>query len=231
MAINYETLLPDIIPMVPGCSDTLIENAIRSAIIELCEKSEVYQQDLDPISTSADIFEYDLDAPSNTTVHKIVWVTLKGLDLEPISPQLLEQRIPKWRTTATDTPQFYVKQSSSTMWLVPKPSTGEADAVRVRVVLKPTHTSRSCDNEVINDYRDTIINGAIFRLLRLPNKDWTDYSAASVYGSLFQEGVAEADKRARSADTGIARQVRYGGLHQSKRLRRRNYGTYKTRNW
>ena len=98
MAISYETLLSEIIPMVPGCSDTLIENAIRSALIELCEKAEVYQAELDPTSTVSGIYEYELDAPSQTTIHKILYITYKGTDLEPLTPQLLEQRAPKWRS-------------------------------------------------------------------------------------------------------------------------------------
>ena len=59
--------------MVPGCPDTLIENNIRSAVIELCEKSGVYQAELDPVTTVNGIFEYDLEAPNQTAVHKIMW--------------------------------------------------------------------------------------------------------------------------------------------------------------
>ena len=39
---TYESLLPDIIPMVQNCPDSLIESNIRSAVIELCEKAGVY---------------------------------------------------------------------------------------------------------------------------------------------------------------------------------------------
>ncbi len=230
MAISYETLLSEIIPMVPGCSDTLIENAIRSALIELCEKAEVYQAELDPTSTVSGIYEYELDAPSQTTIHKILYITYKGTDLEPLTPQLLEQRAPKWRDNPS-TPEFFVKQSSSTVWLVPIPSASEANSVIVRAILRPTHSSTSCADDIINDYRDTIVNGALFRLLRTPSKDWTDFSAASVYSALFLEGITEAERRARSADTGVARKVNYGGIHTRRRFRRNNYGTYKPRNW
>ena len=63
--------------MVPGCPDTLIESNIRAAAIELCEKAPVYQQELDPVTTVASIFEYDLEPPSGTVVHKIMWVVYK----------------------------------------------------------------------------------------------------------------------------------------------------------
>ena len=73
MAIAYETLLSEIIPMVPGCPDTLIETNIRAAVIELCEKSGVYQAELDPVTTVANIYEYGLTPPSGTVVHRIMW--------------------------------------------------------------------------------------------------------------------------------------------------------------
>ena len=77
----YESLLAEIIPMVPSCTDTLIEQNIRAAVIELCEKSKVYQAELDPITTVANLYEYDLEPPSGTVVHEIVWVTHNGIDL------------------------------------------------------------------------------------------------------------------------------------------------------
>ena len=83
--VKYEDLLPDIIPMVPGCTDTLIENTIRNTVIELCEKSEVYQAELDPVDTVANTYEYDFEPPTGTVVHKILWATYDGNDLEAVS--------------------------------------------------------------------------------------------------------------------------------------------------
>ena len=223
MAISYEALLPDILPMVPGCPDSLIKNNIRSAVIELCERASVYQAELDPLTTVGNIYEYDLEAPSGTAVQKILWITHEGKDLEPLTSTLLEQRIPKWRE-GNGVPEYYVQQGSALVWLAPIPTATGVSSTIVRAVLKPTHTSSACDDWVMNDYRDTIINGALFRLLRIPNKEWTDLQGASVYGSLFNEGTMIAERKARGADTGVARRVRYGGTTGAWRTRRRHYG-------
>lgn len=225
MAIAYESLLPEILPMVPGCPDTLIENNIRSAVIELCEKTGVYQAELDPVTTVNGIFEYDLEAPNQTAVHKIMWVVHEGRDLEPISTNLLEQRKPKWRdTNYYGEPEYYVKQSQSIFWLVPVPNETKASSTVLRVQLKPTHQSTACDDDVMNDYRDAIVAGALFRLLRLPSKDWTDFAGAQVYGSLFNEHLTDAERRARHADEGVARKVKYGGLYAPLSRKRNRYG-------
>ena len=183
----------------------------------------MYQAELDPLTTVGNIYEYDLEAPAGTAVQKILWITHEGKDLEPLTSTLLEQRIPKWRE-GNGVPEYYVQQGSALVWLAPIPTATGVSSTIVRAVLKPTHTSSACDDGVMNDYRDTIINGALFRLLRIPNKEWTDLQGASVYGSLFNEGTMIAERKARGADTGVARRVRYGGTTGAWRTRRRHYG-------
>lgn len=222
MAISYEALLPDILPMVSGCPDTLVKNSVRSAVIELCERASIYQAELDPVTTVGGIYEYDLEPPSGTSVQKILWVTHLGKDVEPITSALLEQRMPKWRES-TGVPKYYIQQGSALFWMAPVPTSTTVSSTIVRAVLKPTHTSTACDDDVMNDYRDSIINGALFRILRIPNKDWTDLRGAQVYANLFAESVVSAERRARGADTGVARKVNYGGAG-AWRTRRRRYG-------
>ena len=224
MAISYETLLPEILPMVPGCPDTLIEINIRSAVIELCERANVYQAELDPVTTVSNIYEYDLEPPTGTSVRKILWATHQGKDLEPITTTLLEQRLPSWREKS-GVPEYFIQQNSSMFILAPIPANTIAGSTVIRAVLRPTHQSTACDNDVMNDYRDTIINGALFRLLRIPNKDWSDMQGASVYGQLFNQGVEDAGRRARHADTAVCRSVRYGGTNGARRKSRRRYGS------
>lgn len=223
MAISYEALLPEILPMVPGCPDTLIENNIRAAVVELCERANVYQAELDPVTTVSNIYEYDLEPPAGTSVRKILWATHQGKDLEPITTTLLEQRLPKWREKS-GVPEYFIQQNSSTFILAPIPANTIAGSTVIRAVLRPTHQSTACDNDVMNDYRDTIINGALFRLLRIPNKDWSDIPGALAYGQLFIQGVEDAERRARNADTAVHRTVRYGGTNGARRTSRRRYG-------
>jgi hypothetical protein len=224
MATSYESLLPEIIPMVPGCPDTLIENNIRAAVIEFCEKSEAYQQELDPVTTVANIYEYDLEPPPQTSVCKILWATHLGEEIEAITTALLEQREPKWRdSNYAGRPKYFVKQNPSTFWLVPVPNLTQVSSTIIRAVLKPTYTSTACDDGVMSDYREAIINGALFRLLRMPSKDWTDYAGAQVYGSLFNEGLVYAERKARQGDVRVSRKVAYGGVHKPYKFTRNRY--------
>ena len=81
----------------------------------------------------------------------------------------------------------------------------------------------ACDDGVMSDYREAIINGALFRLLRMPSKDWTDYAGAQVYGSLFNEGLVYAERKARQGDVRVSRKVAYGGVHKPYKFTRNRY--------
>lgn len=170
------------------------------------------------------IYEYDLEPPSGTVVHKIMNAVFDGKNLEAISPELLDQRKPKWRQAEnTGEPEYFIKQGQSLVWLVPTPSATMVSSTRVRVQLKPTATSTSCDADILSEYRDSIINGTLFRLLRTPGQVWTDFNGAQIYGSLFADGINRAERKARHADEGVARKVNYGGINRAWRTRRR-YG-------
>ena len=184
---TFDSLVKEVLPYVPGCPDTLVEANLRSATIELCEKSKAYVVELDVISSISGVFEYEFDQPTGTDVHQILWMTYDGEDMDP--------------TNATRT-----------------------DGFRVSVALKPTRSSNNINTDFSTDYRDGIIFGALWRLLRIPAKEWSDPRAAADYRNLFDEQVREAEARARSGDLGVRRLVKYKGVGLNPRKRYRRYG-------
>ena len=110
----FSTLVKEILPYVPNCPDTLVISNLRSATIELCERSKAYVYDLDPITTISGVYEYEFDQPTGTDVHSILWMTYDGDDLDPISPRSLELNYPDWRNK-TALPQVYLQKSPDTI--------------------------------------------------------------------------------------------------------------------
>ena len=92
------------------------------------------------------------------------------------------------------------------------------------VALKPTRTTNNISTSFSNDYRDGIIFGTLYRLLRIPSREWSDPLAASDYLGLFNEQVRAAELRARSGDLGVRRLVKYKGVGMNSRNRYRRYG-------
>ena len=218
---SFESLVKDVLPYVPGCPDSLIQTNIRSAAVELCEKSKAFTFDLDPITTISGEYEYEFDQPSGTEVHQILWATYDGNDLDPISPRSLELNYPDWRDK-TGTPTVYLQKTVNTFWLVPVPNDGKE--LLVNVALKPTRTTNNIDTEFSNTYRDGIIYGTIFRLLRIPQKEWTDPIASADYFNLFQAEISDAELRGRGGNIGVKRTVKYKSAGLSPRKRYGRYG-------
>ena len=166
-------------------------------------------------------YEYEFDQPSGTDVHQILWATYDGHDLDPISPRSLELNYPDWRDKS-GTPSVFLQKTASTFWLVPKPNDGKE--LLVNVALKPTRTTTSIDTAFSNTYRDGIVYGSVYRLLRMPGKEWTDPVAAADYFGLFQEQIRLAELKGRGGDTGVKRTVKYKGAGLSPRKRYGRYG-------
>ena len=215
----YSSLVKEVLPYVPLCPDSLVEQNIRAAAIEFCERSKAYILDLDAFSTIAGVYEYDFDIPTGTEVHQILYMTEDGNDMDPISPRSLELNYPDWRDR-TGNPHVYLQKTPTSFWVVPVPS-GTRQVI-VSVALKPSRTSNNIDTTIANQYRDAIIYGALYRLLRIPSREWTDVGAAREYLAQFNLEIRQAELRARGGDLGVKRTVKYKGIGRP----RRRYGRY-----
>ena len=220
---SYESLVKEILPYVAGCPDSVVESNLRAATIEFCEKTKAYIQDLDPITSISGTYEYDFGQATGTSVHSILWMIYDGEDLDPISPRSLELNYPDWRDRSTK-PQVYLQKTADTFWVVPVPNSKITNGIQLSVALKPTRTTNNISTSFSNDYSDGIIFGALYQLLRIPARDWSDPVAARDYLGLFNEQVAAAELRARSGDLGVRRLVQYKGVGMNPRNRYRRYG-------
>lgn len=216
---SYSSLVKEVLPYVPLCPDLLVERNLRSATIEFCERSKAYILDMDPFTTTSGVYEYDFDIPTGTEVHQILYMTHDGQDMDPISPRSLELNYPDWRDKSGN-PHVYLQKTPTTFWVVPVPS-GPKEII-TSVALKPSRTSNSIDTTISNQYRDAIIYGTLYRLLRMPNREWTEVGSAQEYFYQFNLEIQQAELRARGGDLGVKRTVKYKGLG----MPRRRYGKY-----
>jgi hypothetical protein len=220
----FDSMIKDVLPYVPNCPDSLIESSLRSACIEFAERSKAYTFDLDAITSIPGVYEYEFDQPSGTDVHQILWMTYDGNDLDPISPRSLELNYSDWRNK-TSVPQVYLQKTPDAFWVIPIPGSAVANGIQLSVALKPSRTTNNIDTTFSNSYRDGIVYGTLYRLLRIPSKDWTDVSASRDYLSLFNQEIVQAELKARGGDLGVKRTVKYRGAGLSPRKRYKKYGS------
>lgn len=210
--ISYDAFLDKILPYARNCPDPTIEGAVRDTVIDMCERTGIWQAELDPISAVAGQWEYDLEAPSGAIVHKIVSIiNSDGQLLTPVTSGILDMRYPNWRNEPSR-PKFYINKDSALLWLAPAPSVSQVNAFLVTVALKPTVTSASADGRIMTDFRDAIVNGAISRITQMPDRDWSNFKTSAVMLAKYEDQIIEIEKRARQANEGAIPVVSYGGI-------------------
>ena len=144
--------------------------------------------------------------------------------IERYQPRSLELNYSDWRNK-TSVPQVYLQKTPSTFWVIPVPGSAVNNGIQLAVALKPSRTTSNIDTIFSNSYRDGIVYGTLYRLMRIPAKDWTDPTAAADYLSLFNQEIVQAELKARGGDLGVKRTVKYRGAGLGTRKRYKKYGS------
>lgn len=196
----YESFFPNILPEVPGAAEMLVENAVRNAAIEFCEKSLILTRDHDPITVLPNIVDYDLEPPTGYLVIKVQKAWLENQPLHPMAPDLVKEaatynRLFSSYQAGPTTPTHYLQKDERTISVWPLPDKKYANGLTLRVALKPTRTSTSIEDVIFEDYAEVIASGALYRLMASPGKAYTNPDLAVVHKSLFEQGVNTARSR------------------------------------
>lgn len=225
MPATYDTILPEVLPEVPGCSDMLAIREVRNATIQLCEQALLLKRIVTGQTIAVDVPSVVIPDPIGYKVIDLQSVVidagapLRGasadfLDLvwrDEMQAKTLFSRYhctggvdaarDGWRGFKQDRPEVYfleVDDTSLRIRFVGIPTVAYTTLDYV-MRLKPTRASQDVEAWLLEDYFQTIAAGAIASLLALPKQRWTDMNTASVYRARFAEGV-EAAKGAATRD-------------------------------
>lgn len=204
-------LLADFVPemqyQVRDCPQPIVERELRRAVIDFCERSRFWRRTLDSMSVFNSYTDVDLILPANSTVAGVIWATHNGDRLDIVTDRGL---IAATRDDRTGTPTaIYVEDSKA--HLAPIPGSNYDFSLVVRVALKPTATATEVDDRLVDHFNDTLIDGALARLLMMKDFSWYDPKLAQYYREMFAEGVFRAKRKANGEDQPVVRTVKYGG--------------------
>lgn len=212
----FNDLYTEILPDVPGCSEPLMDRAIRNAVVQFCERARVLRETLPKINVVADQAEYSC-APSDPTNRALVHVwhlTFEGKPVERKTEDQLDLEFEEaqdryaylfyhhhayagfdsddWRTAKTSRPRYFYEKRPDKVRLVGIPTTAITDGLEIEIILKPTRAATAVDDFVIEDYYKTLAHGALAELLALPKKPWTDGGLSQYHRGHFEDGIAQA---------------------------------------
>lgn len=197
---KLSSLFSDVLSQAPNCPKVVAVTEIRKAAIELCERTAVWSRIHDPIYLYKNGAEYDLeDTPPDAVVDRILDARLDGSPFGVVTPRDLFSYVGE-----SGSPQVCSASSPGIVTVAPTPE--GRHVLNLRVAFKPDHKADEMDDSVINQWRDAIVNGALFRLKMMSEKPWSDPKAAAIHKTFFEDKVNKAKVKA-VAGYGVVRRT------------------------
>ena len=188
---KFSTLFTDVLSQAQDCPKVVAVNEIRKAAIELCEKSAIWTRNHDAIYTYKNGAEYDLDdTPTDAEVDRLLDAKLDGRPFAIGGPRDLFDI----GTDEIGTPKVCAIVRPQVISLSPVPA--GRHALLIRVAYKPSNAATEMDDDIMQKWRDTLVQGALYRLKMMANKPWSDTQTAAVHKTLFDQGLRQAKLKA-----------------------------------
>lgn len=188
--------LPEVLPYVPGCSVPLALKQLRAICMDFCSVAPIVQATIDPIDLAAGEPEYDIDTPNGTDVTLILAATLNGMPLRILG--LHDADFLTARTTM-GSPRGIKQSASNSLMLDVSPTYDMPQALALVVATKPKRSATSVADVLLNDYAYDIGQGAIGRLLLMPNQPFSAPANAFAYTANYERTRTNARIRAESS--------------------------------
>ncbi|MET3134957.1 hypothetical protein AAKU55_005260 [Oxalobacteraceae bacterium GrIS 1.11] len=192
MAASIDIFIPHILPSVLACPDFSIRSAIIEAAIEFCGDAGAWTETLDPIHMSAGTHSYELDVPKDARalVVKNVWARNGALVAKTMDD--IAALMPDWQS-AQGTPAYYNQQDWDELRVYPTPGDGDAGGtLSVRASLAPTRGASTLPNFLVERHFQTIVAGALARLMLVPGQGWSNPQLAAYFKNEFRLACANA---------------------------------------
>jgi hypothetical protein len=193
-----------IAPLVPNCSDMLIEQSVLDTCIHFCQNSLVVKRMLDSFLTTVGQREYPLTVTLPEQVVAVVmrvWcdnTEMGALDEDAINTTGgFVTTVPGF-VTQLSTPRYFNETDPGTLSFYPVPD--KAYTINMRVALNPTRTALTVADQLFNDWAEGIVSGALSRLMMQPG-EYFNPSLAKVQEKQYVMWLNQAMVEARKGST------------------------------
>lgn len=196
----------DVLP----CPDPVIERAILNTLIEFCEKTHVLTREFTVTLTSETVdsnlqnsIDIDLGDYFDGHVAPVIVMefNLDGTPKYPKRKQLLNT-VPStvWTKIKEGSTIYFDFPDDSTIRLFDRSTTTET-YLYVKMVVKPKRIATQVDDALFDDWLDEIAAGVKYRLLSMPNKEWSDARGAQQNYLAWKRGISKARLKVRKSFT------------------------------
>lgn len=219
VAKKIESLVPKVKREAPSCPSFIAIEELRNTIIDFCVNTDIYLSELTLFQTVTGINEYeaaDLDIPTGTELNHIIdFYCERGESNDQLSEKSLARLEPKsliGTPSLIDAygkgkPKYYAQRNQEIILFAPTPEKNYS--LYALYSLKPTATATTIPNIIVNEYQETIIHGALYRLQMMKDSPWSDVQAADLNKRMYDKGEAQAVRKSKYGLVGAPLTVKY----------------------
>lgn len=182
--IKWETFHPLITPDVPGCPLEIIDRELAITASDFFARTHLWREDLTPQKTGVNRSLYDIT--EEAIIESVQWAKVDNIELIHTDDRLIN---PEYLTRKGKPTHFWIEKESE-IRLYPIPDA--VFSLDIRLVLKPSRTALGVPDFVYERWADAFVNGAIYRIARTPNKEWTNPEQAALHKNLYEQAVTNA---------------------------------------
>jgi hypothetical protein len=187
---------PYVLPYVIGCPYPTMELHAKLAAIEFCEKAKCWVKPLDPAQTYG---QHLLEVDASFEKARIVDIQLVQVD--GVEWPIVDPMVGIRRAQADDGRAFCFPATGGVMIYPLQPS---GTSVVVTASLVPTLAATSLD-ALLYEHIDTIANGAIARIMRIPGQTFT--GDTGLFEGIFREGIKTESSRLARGNIAVAQRA------------------------
>lgn len=189
-SVLLEKFLPFVVAECMGAPEPTAVDALRNACFDFCRRSLWWTERQDIENYVSGTGEYQLMAPPGAVIVAVQSVNLDGERVvAPAATEDVDRMIPGgW--TSTGPIQTFVQTRPDALQFIPAPNKNGTFACIAAYA--PSRTTLSVPEGLFTYYLETIVQGALSKLKRMPGQSWTDPAAAVAYERLFLLGVNAA---------------------------------------
>ena len=214
MSTTIDSWFPWVLPYVPGATDLIAIQAIRSAANEFCILTDLVQRVITEDCT-ANVEDYTITPPTDMELSRVLSVSWQGKVLGPASPaQVMQDIVLRGAAVGSATPV-----SGNPMWflqktptdsgfsLYPVPDTTLTLGLTVKASFNANNAATTLDDNLYADWVDEIAAGAISNLMGMPGQPFSNDKLMATYEREYRDGVRRARRQKNTGKLSIELRV------------------------
>jgi hypothetical protein len=180
--IDIDDFFPLVQPNALSAPEPLLTRCIRSAAIKFCQRTRLWR-DHDTILTDGTEPEA-INVPPDARFMEIITCALDGRPLTATTDAKLGRERPNWRTddVGSGGARWFICPDFGTVWAIPKSS----GRITLEMAIKPKITALTLPDFLLEDYGDTIADGATAAVLLTPNEAFGNPTLGAALSQRFE---------------------------------------------